>query len=136
MPEIRADWCEDEFGLAERAVDWVLETYGAPTDRTGVSESGRITIEYRDPRTETQRQALEFLQQRRIIAGSAEFIEQSFDLIDDIEIIVRSCGVPNGFWDPDYREMIFCYELLEAFAQLGNSPEVQGLSHLCAAARE
>ena len=104
-------------------------------------ESGRAPIGYEAGPTMLLTDAevaekLEFLQQRRIIEASAEFIEQSFELIDDIEIIVRSCGVPNGFWDPDYREMVFCYELLEAFAQLGNSPEVQQLTGLFAAARE
>lgn len=136
MAELRADWCEDEFDIAARAVNWVLETYGVPEGTAAESGSEQITVRYRRPRNELQLFIMERLQEWEIIEEVVDFISARFVLPDEAKVVVRDCGSPNAYWDPDYRELIFCYDLLEGLRTLGDAPEVQKLAARFAAARE
>ena len=127
---------EDEFDMAARAVNWVLEAYGVPGGRAVEPGTEQITIRYRKPRNETQQFIMERLQEWQIIEGIVEFMSDRFALPEAAEIIVRECGSPNAYWDPDYRELIFCYDLLEGLRKLGDAPAVQQLAAHFQAARD
>jgi hypothetical protein len=79
---------------------------------------------------------MERLQEWRVIEEVVDFISRRFVLPDDTKVVVRDCGSPNAYWDPDYRELIFCYDLLEGLRKLGDAPEVQKLAARFEAARD
>jgi hypothetical protein len=136
MAELRADWCEDEFDIAARAVNWVLETYGVPEGGASKTTADQITIRYRRPRNDQQQFIMERLQEWRVIENVVDFMSERFVLPDEAKVVVRDCGSPNAYWDPDYRELIFCYDLLEGLRKLGDAPQVQQLAARFEAARE
>jgi hypothetical protein len=122
MPDIRADWCEDEFEVARHGVDWLTRTYGAPA---GTAPHGRIRIVYREPKTAAQTEALRVLRDRQLIEQVARFVDSRFRFPRPFAVTVKSCGAPNAYWDPGVEELYVCHELLEAFVKLGASPEAR-----------
>ncbi len=136
MAELRADWCEDEFDMAARAVNWVLESYGEPGGTAANSAANQIEIRYRSPRNEMQQFIMERLQEWQIVESVVEFISERFVLSDSAKVVVRACGSPNAYWDPDYRELIFCYDLIEGLRKLGDAPAIQQLAARFQAARD
>ncbi|MFY8100230.1 MAG: DUF4344 domain-containing metallopeptidase, partial [Allorhizobium sp.] len=55
-------------------------------------------------------------------AGALETIAtvfgEGYDLKDGIKITGKSCGVENAFWDPEAREITYCYEMAAFHADL------------------
>ena len=48
-------------------------------------------------------------------------------LPEAIALRTLSCGAPDAYWDGNTRELILCYQLIEAFYQLS---EEQGIKEL------
>lgn len=122
MPDIRADWCEDEFALARHGADWLIRTYGTPG---GTEPHGRIRIVYREPKTAAQAEALRIVRERRVIEQAARFVDSRFRFPKAFAVTVNNCGAPNAYWDPGVEELFVCHELLEAFAKLGAGEEAR-----------
>lgn len=76
------------------------------------------------------------LPELRLIEIVAEFISDRFVLPDAAKITVRECGSPNAYWDPDYRELILCYDLISDLNKLGRAPAVEKLAAQFAATRK
>jgi hypothetical protein len=136
MPEERRDVCEDEFDIAHKAVDWVVATYGQTAADHPDLERPEIEVKYGQPRTEAQTRLLASIREAGMLEIVTAFIRSQFILPDSMTLRLRSCGGPNAYWDIDYRELIFCLELLEGLEKIGNTPQVQQLQDEFAAARE
>ena len=120
MAEFRADWCEDEYGVAERGVAWLTRSYGAAS----LTPHGRISVKYVEPRTPAQREARDFLQKTGVLEKVAAFVDMRFDFPKAFEVRVEHCSSPNAYWDPDQRELLFCYELVDALRKASDKPEI------------
>ena len=123
LPEFRADWCEEEYAAAERAFLWV--SYGYVGRFSGkVSEHNFYYGPARDEATEPVRawlvenQALE-----RLLAD----VGGSILLGDAVTLTTRSCGTPDAYWDGNTRELVVCYELIQAFYQLSEEQSIKEL---------
>ncbi len=136
MPEERRDVCEDEFDIARRAVGWVMATYGQSAADNPDLERPTIEVKYGQPRNEAQTRLLAIIREVGLLEIAADFIRSRFILPDSMTLRVKSCFGPNAYWDPDYRELIFCVELLEGLEKIGDKPVVQRLQADFAAARD
>ena len=136
MPESRRDVCEDEFTIARNAAEKVLATFGKSVEDNPELERTEIEVKYGRPRNPTQARLLEVIQETQLMETVAERIRNRWVLPDSVTLRVRSCPSANAYWDEDYRELIFCLELLEALEKIGSGPEVQRLKANFAKARD
>ena len=121
MPLFRSDWCEDEYALAEASRSWVKAQYGS-------SDGGAsLGVDYGPARTSTHQTIRTAIRDEELLDRAAGFVAQHFLLPEELTLGARECGVPDAYWDGDEREVVLCYELLEAFYNLSAEQKVQDL---------
>jgi hypothetical protein len=124
VPEVRAENCPDEYALAEYAVLWVLRTYGRFQDGQAADPGREIRIQYYDTVTPAQARLLKRLRDAQVFEKVADFYDRAFRFPAPVTLRLTSCGTPNAYWDPDLRQLRFCYELLESLDRLSVDPTV------------
>ncbi len=65
--------------------------------------------------------------QYEILERTLAYVGRTMLLPDTITLRTRSCGSPDAYWDGNTRELVLCYQLIEAFYQLS---EEQGIREL------
>ena len=127
MAEIRADGCEQEWRVAERAVLWLRDNYGiAPGQRADVAPES-IEVRYGPALNPGETADLELLQRHEVLPRLANLLQTRFAFPRPLTIHLNHCREPNAYWDPEYRELVLCYELMTAFRQFADRPEVSRL---------
>ncbi len=112
MPEGRAAGCRAEFGQAERALRWLLETYGRkPGDPPGEV----VRVSYEQPRTLAAQQLAAEIRGSELLETLARRLGERFVLPGPVRFVMRSCRRSEAAWQPAQRELVICYELLDTF---------------------
>ena len=130
LPWQRAWSCADyEYDRVARAGKWLIETYGAgnqPANRG----AGMVEVVYDDP-GETKQLARNTLEASAVLESKANLMNALFDLPINITIVGADClGEETASWNPDRREIVFCYDLVERFVFLGELRQCVLGSHL------
>ncbi len=123
LPEFRAFWCDEEYRDAEMAWLWVRDSF--VRESTGTATEHQFAYgSTRDP----GRQAIrDRLMQNKVLERTLAYVSRTMLLPDAITLRTSSCGSPDAYWDQDAREIVICYQLIEAFYQLS---EEQGIREL------
>ncbi len=113
IPRARAQGCEAEYKIANAGFNWLLQNH--TSDKKPVAE-----IRYRFERTitPTQRKVVDELKRLNLVENTVGAIKETFGFKSPIEVTLRTCAQPNAFWSPEQRELLICYELFDAFAQV------------------
>ncbi|MDH3429462.1 MAG: DUF4344 domain-containing metallopeptidase [Gammaproteobacteria bacterium] len=119
MPRARADGCPAEFARVERAVEWLRTTYGQP-DKSEAGGTG-MEILFETPPTAASRQAVQTLKNSRALEKTLQSLQEKFVFKEPIQIVFKSCRSAEAAWVPSSRQIVFCYRLLDAYVQLGQS---------------
>ncbi|MEQ1802683.1 MAG: DUF4344 domain-containing metallopeptidase, partial [Gammaproteobacteria bacterium] len=83
------------------------------------ADKGReIRIQYFDPETPAQARLLKGFRDFQVFEKVADFYDRAFRFPEPLTLRLMSCGTPNAYWDPELRQLRFCYELLETFEKL------------------
>jgi hypothetical protein len=125
LPPERADWCVDEFELADRSVrrfhkENVLEKLAKQKQ-----ETGSITIVYDRPETALGAALVELLKRVGLIEDTARNVESRFALPQDLQVQITQCGVPGAGWNPEARKLVLCYEFLELYYHLAQEQNAE-----------
>jgi len=123
LPDFRADWCEEEYEAAESAWFWVRDSYVL---KNPGNASGH-EVEYRPTKDPDHQTLRDRLAASRMLERVLEVVEDSMFLREDISLLTRSCGEPNAYWDGNVRELVVCYELVDAFFKLAEDEGVREL---------
>ncbi len=123
LPEFRADWCDSEFEDAEKAWEWVRDTFIKTADRGETKHDVRYG-KAKDPRHEEIRARL---LDARGLERAMEIVEATVLLPDSITLRTSSCGSPNAYWDPNSRDVVLCYELAWWFYELSSQQKITEL---------
>lgn len=113
LPDERAKTCAAEFDKANRAVEWLLNTYG-PRPGSGAD----IEIIYENQRTRVEQRLLADIRDRRLFELTLAAFQQRFAVKGPFRVIMRSCGRAEAGWNASFRELVICYELLDAYQGL------------------
>lgn len=127
MEEVRAEGCEDEWQIAEHAVLWLYDTYGVPPDERKSRPAASIDVRYGPPLDTAETAMLELLQRRNLLERMAGLLETRFSLPEPQTLKLSHCRIPNAYWDPEYREVVLCYELMTEIRKLADRPDVARL---------
>ena len=111
LPVERARFCGDEFTKANRAVDWLLSTYGRKTPDLGPV----LETSYEEPRTRVEMRLLKAIRDRRLIELTLTAFQERFAVQSGFSVAVRRCGRAEAGWDVARRELFICHELLGAY---------------------
>ena len=115
LPEKRAQNCQAEFARSNKAVEWLLDNYGV--DEEAFAENA-IEVVYEAPRTKVERRFLDLMQERNLVESTLKAYQDRFEVSEAFSVILRRCGVPEAGWQPATRELVICYELLDAYQSL------------------
>ena len=116
LPRQRAAGCKAEYQKAERAIGWLLDTYGRhPGDPPGA----RTEVLYEPPPTKVAARIAEELKSQRLLELIVERLHERFVLARPMTIVLRGCGKAEAAWLPDRRELVICYDLLDTLYLLG-----------------
>ncbi|HEX6993709.1 MAG TPA: DUF4344 domain-containing metallopeptidase [Gammaproteobacteria bacterium] len=116
MPEARARSCVKEYERAAHAIDWLFDTYARkPTDPPGAP----IEIRFEEPPTLTSVRMRDAIERQGFIERTFRFFNEVVALDEPATFVMRSCRLPQAMWLPETRELVLCYELLDAYMAMG-----------------
>jgi hypothetical protein len=118
MPFARAQSCPGEFEKAAYAVDWLFTTYARHEDDP---RGAPVELRFESPPSRTSERLLQAIQARGLIQTTFGRLDDFFSLDAPATFVMRSCGRPQAAWIPATRELVFCYELLDAYALLSSA---------------
>ncbi len=116
MPAARARACVREYAQAAHAIDWLFDTYAR---QEGDPPGAPIEIRFEPPPTMTSQRLREAILKHGFIERTFDFFNETVALDRPATFVMRACRVPQAMWIPATRELVFCYELLDAYAALG-----------------
>lgn len=108
--------CEERFELAYDNWDYMLE----PTQETSTTD---ISIGVKSGNSKTHKKYAAWLKKWSWLEDFEKSMEQRVDLPEPIQIQFQSCDDENAYWDPENRQITFCYELMDVYAKFYESAE-------------
>ncbi len=123
LPAFRADWCDEEFADAEKAWLWVRDSFL----RESLGTASEHHFSYGTTREPHHEAVREWLVQNEALERTLAYVGRNMLLPDAITLRTRSCGSPDAYWDGNTRELVLCYQLIDAFYQLSDEQSVKEL---------
>lgn len=115
MPQARARICVDEYARAAYAIDWLFDNYAR---REGEPPGAPLETRFEAPPTLTSRRMLDAIRKQGFVERTIAFFNETVALEKPATFVMRSCKQPQAMWVPATRELVFCYELLDAYAAM------------------
>lgn len=115
LPAGRAAGCTAEFQHADRAINWLIATFGR---KPGAGEGAPIEIRYEQPPSVVSTEVAQEMRRVRLVEASTERVTELFALPRPVTVVVRRCGRSEAAWQPERGELVVCYELLDTFFRL------------------
>ncbi len=125
LPPERADWCVEEFEVANRSVERFHKEKVLEKLAKQEQETGSITIVYDRPETALGAALVKLLKREGLIEKTARYVESHFALPQDLQVQITQCGAPGAGWDPKARELVLCYEFLELYYHLAQEQNAE-----------
>ena len=106
FPQSRREECAVEYVRTKNSWFGLLEPHYA-----GDGPGSTMTVTYQP----TDDVNIDFfagvLKEAGVLESIAQSVGAKYKFDDGIKLTAKSCGVPNAFWDPQAREITYCYEL-------------------------
>lgn len=118
MPAARTGGCAAEWQQADRSFRWLLDNFGR---KPGEAAGPEIGIDYAVPETLAASALLHAIQKDGMLERVVGAMRERIILPRQISLRMRSCGRPEAAWQPEQRELVLCFELLDALYQLSAS---------------
>ena len=123
LPEFRSFWCDEEYENAENAWLWVRDSF--VRESTGTADDHEVVY---GPTNDPDRQAIrDWLMKHGGLERVIAQVENSILLPEAVTLRTSTCGSPDAYWDGDSRELVICYQLIEAFYKLSEDEGVREL---------
>ena len=123
LPDLRADWCEQEYADAEHAWLWVRKNFVQKS--TGTASDHEYLY---DAAREADHELIRnWLIQNQVLENTVTALGASKVLPDTITVRTLSCGYVGAYWDIEDRELILCYELIQALYRLSSDQDIKEL---------
>ncbi|HEY5623194.1 MAG TPA: DUF4344 domain-containing metallopeptidase [Gammaproteobacteria bacterium] len=118
MPEARASRCPREYARAASSLRWLTDNFGRkPDDPDGAP----VEIVYERPPTIASAAVLAAIRESRVLENTVARLHERFTIREPFDIALRRCGEQQAAWQPEKREILVCYELLDLYYLLGRT---------------
>jgi hypothetical protein len=87
---------------------------------------GRLVVSYEKPKKPADRQTEEFLKRTKALEGVASYANGIVALPYDVPLRAKSCGQVNAFWNPETKDITYCYEFVDTLRQVYEKQETEG----------
>ena len=115
MPEQRAEGCPDEYSRTRKSIDWLREYANAENQN---AQPAAITLRFEEPRTRISQLLTEAIRDRGLAEWTLRRFAELITVREEIQVVFRQCGMPEAAWQPDRRELVICFELLDFYYAL------------------
>ena len=115
LPQGRAAGCATEYEMADRGFQWLLEAYGADVRQSQPTE---VTFDYGRVVSTDQQRLRGHIRELNLFENTVNGVLGLFPPKAPMRAVLRLCGQPEAAWRAAERELVVCYELLDAFAQV------------------
>lgn len=95
------------------------------SEEKSIQDLGDFKVVYTSTQNQYYNELQQVLQESTAFENITDGLNSFLALPDDIDINFTECGVTNAFYDPETRQIVMCYELIEYFSQLFNYLESQ-----------
>ena len=116
ITEMKPERCIAEYARAERAVEWLLYTYGR---RPGDAAAAATEIVYGRPPTEVSASVVRELKSSELLERVVGRLHERFSIEEPFKLTMQSCGHAEAAWMPERRELVICFELVNTLYLLG-----------------
>lgn len=106
FPQSRREECAFEYERTKNSWFGLLEPHYA-----GDGPGSNMTVSYEPTGDENMDFFADVLKEAGVLENIAQSVGAKYKFDDGIKLTAKSCGVPNAFWDPQAREITYCYEL-------------------------
>lgn len=114
-PEL-VEGCEERYDIAYE--DWQI-MLGAEDEQ----QASKINIKIDQGQNKAHRQFASWLKNWPWLADFEQSMEQLVELPEPVDVVFTSCDEENAFWDPQDRQVTFCYELMDLYARFYQSAD-------------
>lgn len=87
---------------------------------------GRLVVSYEKPKKPADRRTEEFLKRTKALEGVARYADDIVALPYDVPLRAKSCGQVNAFWNPETKDITYCYEFVDTLRQVYEKQETEG----------
>ncbi|MFZ2101200.1 MAG: DUF4344 domain-containing metallopeptidase [Oricola sp.] len=113
FPDDRREECVDEYAQTRDSWLSLLEPH-RPAEG---AHAAIFKISYAKPKKGYETYA-QILKDGEFLETVSETVGEMVGLRDGIRLTAKNCGEPDAYWDPDDREVTFCYEMSELHAEI------------------
>jgi hypothetical protein len=111
LPPSRASGCVREYQKANRAIQWLLDTFGR---RAGDAPGAEVKVVYEQPSTLVASRVAEAIRSSGLFTRTLDRLRELFVLERPVSLVMRQCHGREAAWIPERRELVLCYELVDA----------------------
>lgn len=122
LPDERAFYCDQEYALALRSVQWLDERFQRPAGQA-VREQLQVVYDLPRDSLENGQDMYRRVRDSGVLEYVAGQVNQRYVLPRPITLRVTSCGSPDAWYDSQRAEISLCYERLQHFVDLARSIE-------------
>jgi hypothetical protein len=73
---------------------------------------GKLAVRYDKGSNAAGKSAAGILKKNKVLEKVADYANDQIALPRDIPLIGKNCGEPNAYWNPQAKEITYCYELV------------------------
>ena len=85
---------------------------------------GRFAVIYNEPPAQF-REVVDVVVGAGVVEEATQFVNSALWLPQEVPVVFDTCGMPNAFYDPEARRIVFCSEFLALFDQMfAQDPEI------------
>lgn len=112
IPVDRAELCPEDFQKAKNGLAFLQNTFQ--------TENSDRQLKLIFDKTDTPKQTTykSWLMNSSILPAFIADLDSRYQFPTKVEIIFRSCGQANAYWEPGDKQIVVCYGLMDRFVHL------------------
>ncbi|MFD4371024.1 DUF4344 domain-containing metallopeptidase [Streptomyces sp. NPDC058486] len=126
--------CSPGDQAPDKPKDAVRSAAARPPAASASPDRGDLVTTYAKGAAGQDRETEAFLRQNKVLEDVATYADSYFALPHDVPLRAKSCGDANAFWNPETKDITYCYEFAAALRPVYEQQETEGDARQRAAA--